>query len=129
MRPRIYLTYEGETKLLRQWGEIYKLPHKALIKRFRMGWDVEKILETPLRTAMTPLEKDLRRQLNNLKARERYKNKESKREVKWIRHWINEGIKEYVVNMAKYYTKEHRLRCQKQLRKDFENMQRHLQVA
>lgn len=65
----------------------------------------------------------LKRQSNDRREkgkRKRYRDKVER---------IADGIESYTVSMAKYYTKEHRHRCYKQLKEDFQNMQRHLQVA
>lgn len=42
------LTYNGETKCLSEWAEIYGIKRFTLFGRInRMGWDIEKALTTP----------------------------------------------------------------------------------
>lgn len=45
----IYLEYKGERKPLAEWAEIKGMRRKTLRERLKMGWTVERALETPIR--------------------------------------------------------------------------------
>lgn len=46
-RNRI-IYYNGEKKCMSEWAELYNVKYPVLVKRLRMGWDMEKALNTPL---------------------------------------------------------------------------------
>jgi hypothetical protein len=43
-----YLTMDGITKNITQWGDEYKLPRNCISKRIKRGWSVENAIKTPL---------------------------------------------------------------------------------
>lgn len=46
----ILVEYNGETKTLAEWAEIYSLPYKLVHLRYRRyNWNIEKTLKTPIR--------------------------------------------------------------------------------
>ena len=45
-----YLTYKNQTKTMKEWGEEYRIPYKALARRIERGWDVERALIEPIHT-------------------------------------------------------------------------------
>lgn len=47
-RKTIYLTFNNETKCLKDWSEFYGLPYHVLKYRYHKGWSIEKALATPL---------------------------------------------------------------------------------
>ena len=83
------------------YGKTYNVVHHRIVY---LHWTIDRALKTPTIT------------------RYRFKSECKK---------IDEGIEGYVANMARYYTKEHRHRSYKQLRKDFEEIgqRQHLRVA
>jgi len=48
-RTNRLLTHNGVTQTMKEWSEELKLNYNTLIKRLRMGWDIEKALTTPVR--------------------------------------------------------------------------------
>lgn len=44
----ILLTYNNTTKTIKEWANHLGINHATLYNRFRKGWTVERILETPL---------------------------------------------------------------------------------
>lgn len=51
-RNTVWVTHKGETLSLQQWADRLGVRRSALLRRLRMGWSAEKILETPInRTA------------------------------------------------------------------------------
>lgn len=44
-----YITYNGETKTLKQWSEAFSIPYGAFQHRVKRGWSMERIKNTPLR--------------------------------------------------------------------------------
>lgn len=48
-RRTIQVTYKGETRPLREWAEILKIPFLALYQRiYKLNWDTDRALSTPL---------------------------------------------------------------------------------
>lgn len=48
-RTNIRITFNGETRTLTQWAETLNIPMHTLYGRLKNGWDVEKMLTTPVR--------------------------------------------------------------------------------
>lgn len=44
----IYITYQGETKTLKQWSEHLGINYYTLKSRYKYGWDVEDMLTKPI---------------------------------------------------------------------------------
>jgi hypothetical protein len=50
-RTTHYLTYNGKTKSVKQWADIFNIKHTTLLKRINYSkWTVEKALTTPVKT-------------------------------------------------------------------------------
>lgn len=47
-RSTLWITYQGETKSLAEWCEIYGTNYKRTHGRMRRGWDFEKAMFTPV---------------------------------------------------------------------------------
>lgn len=47
-RNNHYVTYNGRTQTIQEWGEELNIKPNTLIYRLRRGWDIEKTLTTPL---------------------------------------------------------------------------------
>ena len=47
--PHILLRYKGETHTLKEWAKITGVPEVTIRGRYRSGWGVKDILETPKR--------------------------------------------------------------------------------
>ena len=47
-RNNHFLTLNGDTHTIAEWGEITGIPHGSIRARLRNGWSVEKTLTTPL---------------------------------------------------------------------------------
>ena len=46
-----YVTYNNETKCVAEWAEIYDIDYAVLYARiFKLHWNIEKALNTPLKT-------------------------------------------------------------------------------
>ena len=45
----INITYNGETKTLKQWSESIGINYDTLKKRYKMGWSVEDMLTKPVK--------------------------------------------------------------------------------
>jgi hypothetical protein len=43
------LTFNGETRCVSEWAELVGIHHNTLRSRLRLGWNVERVLTTPLR--------------------------------------------------------------------------------
>lgn len=43
-----WLTYQGETLSLQQWADRLGVKRSALLRRIKMGWPPERVLETPI---------------------------------------------------------------------------------
>lgn len=43
------LTYNGETKTLAEWCELYNIKHTCVIKRISRGWTINQALVTPVK--------------------------------------------------------------------------------
>lgn len=41
------ITFEGETKTISEWAELYNMPFSRLYGRINKGWDIERALKTP----------------------------------------------------------------------------------
>lgn len=48
-RNNILKTYKGKTQTLGQWADEYNLPRYIVYNRNKYGWDIEKILNTPIK--------------------------------------------------------------------------------
>lgn len=48
-----WLTYKGETRSLQQWADELGVKRSALLKRVRLGWTPEEIIETPIDNSTT----------------------------------------------------------------------------
>jgi hypothetical protein len=48
-KERIMLTYNGMSFGFKGWSKITGIPRRSLYDRYRRGWDVERILTTPLK--------------------------------------------------------------------------------
>ena len=44
-RMCINLTYNGETHTLKEWSKIRNINYQTLYQRYRLGWDIERMLE------------------------------------------------------------------------------------
>lgn len=44
-----YLTINGETKTVAQWGEYYGVPYKTIYQRVAIGWSFERAVSTPVK--------------------------------------------------------------------------------
>lgn len=42
------LTYQGQTKNISQWAELLNIPYSTLYSRLTSGWEMEKIINTPI---------------------------------------------------------------------------------
>ena len=49
MRTNRFLTYNGETHTMAEWGKILNISDCTLYSRLKRGWTVEKTLSTPVR--------------------------------------------------------------------------------
>jgi hypothetical protein len=49
-RRNKFIEYNGETKTMTQWAEVYDINPVRLSERLRRGWPVDKAFETPCRT-------------------------------------------------------------------------------
>lgn len=123
MRPR-YLTYNGETKTLSEWSKIVGINRRVLNARFRLGWNIERILNTPVHKPPPPEEKKLKQRIKQKKYDAIYRK--IRKEKAW-RNTIDKGIE--ICTVSKYFTRGHRKLCYQQLKKDFEELQQHLKVA
>ena len=47
-RKTTFITYRGETKTMSEWCEIYNLKINTAHKRIKMGWDLDKVFNTPV---------------------------------------------------------------------------------
>ena len=47
-RGTVVLEFNGESKILQEWSEIYGIPHDTLSGRIRRGWSIERALSTPI---------------------------------------------------------------------------------
>ena len=46
-RKTIWITYNGETRMLKEWSEYLNIPYERLRQRlFKLGWDVERAFNT-----------------------------------------------------------------------------------
>ena len=48
-RSNHLITYKGETRCIADWADITGLSSTCICNRIKYGWNVERILETPLR--------------------------------------------------------------------------------
>lgn len=48
-RDNVKITYKGETHNASEWSEIIGIPGYVIRNRLKYGWDIEKIMETPVR--------------------------------------------------------------------------------
>lgn len=48
-RSNVWIEYDGRRRTLTQWSEVCGICYRTLMGRIRMGWSIEKILETPTR--------------------------------------------------------------------------------
>jgi hypothetical protein len=44
-----YITFNGDTKTLKQWSEVFNVSYPAFSARLKRGWSMEKIKNTPVR--------------------------------------------------------------------------------
>lgn len=44
-----FITYKGQTHILKEWCEILNLPYGTILSRKRYGWSVENMFETPIK--------------------------------------------------------------------------------
>lgn len=47
-RSNVFITYNGQTKTVANWGKKIGIPGKVLRKRIKRGWGIEAVLTTPL---------------------------------------------------------------------------------
>lgn len=47
-----YLTYKGETRCMAEWAVLLGVPYLLLKDRIRKGWNTERAIETPHRSAL-----------------------------------------------------------------------------
>lgn len=47
-RKNHFITYNGETHCLTEWGEIVGIDPRTLHERIKRGWSIEQVLTTPL---------------------------------------------------------------------------------
>ena len=47
-RNNVIITYNGKTQTLIEWSEELNMSYKALRERYRSGWDINKIFNTPV---------------------------------------------------------------------------------
>lgn len=50
LRSNLLLTYKGETKCVSEWCEIYNINKSTFKHRYRSGWSINKIIETPVKS-------------------------------------------------------------------------------
>lgn len=55
MANNIWITYQGETKSIVAWANLYALKEKTLRYRLRAGWPIELALTAPLKTQFHPI--------------------------------------------------------------------------
>jgi hypothetical protein len=48
-RSSAMLEYYGQIKTMKRWSELKDIPYKVLHARIKLGWDVKRALETPVR--------------------------------------------------------------------------------
>jgi hypothetical protein len=77
------LTYLGSTKTVRAWSKIVSIPAKTLNKRFRLGWDVEKILTTPVGKKVRVLDDQQRERKNQLQRAAYARRADEKKELEF----------------------------------------------
>jgi hypothetical protein len=46
-RANKLVTFNGETKCIAEWAELFGMPYKLLWKRLKLGWSIEVALKTP----------------------------------------------------------------------------------
>ena len=51
-RSNVNLTYNGQTRTLKQWSEVTGLSYNTLWWRWKTGWDVPSLLQTPQRVVV-----------------------------------------------------------------------------
>jgi hypothetical protein len=49
-RVTLFLTLNGITRALSDWAEVAGLPYHVVFKRYKQGWNAERIINTPLQT-------------------------------------------------------------------------------
>lgn len=49
-RNAVRVEYNGETKCLREWAREYGIPYLTFYNRYKHGWEIEKALNTPVRS-------------------------------------------------------------------------------
>jgi hypothetical protein len=47
-KPKL-VTFNGQTKTSADWAKETGIPYKTLLRRFKLGWDVERALTEPMR--------------------------------------------------------------------------------
>lgn len=47
-RNNHYLKYNGKTKTLSEWGEVFGIKPRTIRARLKYGWDIEKAITTPV---------------------------------------------------------------------------------
>lgn len=50
-RVNVMFTYHGETKTAAQWAKEIGMSYKVFMRRVYLGWDIERIIEQPIRKA------------------------------------------------------------------------------
>lgn len=61
-----YLTYNGETNTITEWGRITGIPQMTIRRRINLGWDTEKVLTTPAKKHLLPYDYETVKKLQEL---------------------------------------------------------------
>lgn len=67
-----FITYRGETGTVAQWEEKLGIDSRALYQRLKLGWSVDKTIETPVREAKIKYKFTVRGTKKKLKALKEY---------------------------------------------------------
>lgn len=63
-RRNCFITYNGETKTISQWGEFYEIPYHILWRRLKENWDLEEAFGLKKRKRKTGKENKLSKPVN-----------------------------------------------------------------
>lgn len=64
-----YLTYNGETHTITEWGRITGIPQMTIRRRVNLGWDAEQALTTPSKRRVLKFNKETVQKLDELGVR------------------------------------------------------------
>lgn len=48
-KTNVFLEYQGQTKTLKEWSNVFDIPYKTLHARINRNWDLEKAFNEPVR--------------------------------------------------------------------------------